>query len=165
MALAVRMRPDKLQFRNNLVEALLEQGRCADAQPHMVFLAERTPERLNHWQQQGDILIRLGCAGVLAAVYEPVLRYVDGYLRDQPNDEGYNINAGIFLGKLDRLDDSLARFQRCLAINPDSPAALFNAGVTLERLGRSDEARPILERFLLLYPEHPLAENTRRILG
>ena len=162
---AVVRRPDKMQFRAMLVDALLQQGRCEEASIHMVWLGEKIPERLDYWQEQGDILLRHRCGEVLRRAYAPVLRYVEGYLEDHPHDEVYAINAGIFLGKLGRLEESLAWFRHALELHPDSPAALFNTGTTLGRLGREEEARSTLEHFLRLHPENPLAANARSLLG
>jgi tetratricopeptide (TPR) repeat protein len=162
---AVTGRPDKMEFHVNYVHILLKLGNCEAALPHLRWLAERMPERLSYWHDLGITLNQLECDDSLVMIYEPVLRHIDYVLASDPDNEPVNIMAGIFLVRINRLNEALEKFQRVLGKNPSSDAALFNAAGTLARLGRADDARQLFERFLELYPDHPLSGQARAHLG
>ncbi len=162
---AVMLRPDKQRFREHYVEALLELKRCEEALPHLLWLTEKIPDHANYWHKQGDILLTLGCTEVLEKVYEPILRSVLTQLLMYPDDEYTNIDAGIILGRLGRPEEALDKFQKALAVNASSAAALFNTAGTLVQLGRPEEARPLFQKFVQIYPDHPLSARAREQLS
>lgn len=162
---AVALRPDKIQFRQYYVRVLLELSLCEEARPHLLWLSGRVPDDVGFWHSEGDVLLRLGCRDVLREVYEPVIRAVQDKLLEHPDNERANIDAGIFLGRLERNEEALVKFQRALAVNPNSAAALFNTASTLSMLGREEEAEPLFRKFLALYPDHDLADHVRSRLS
>jgi tetratricopeptide (TPR) repeat protein len=162
---AVKLRPDKPDYRKKYVTALFEAGRCGDAVPHLAWLAGRAPDDYAYWQWVSDNLIRLQCADALPVVSAPLLDAAERRLQSNPGNIHAVVFAGIVLGNLDRVDEALSMFERALEIQPDLPAGLVNAGTALNRLGRREEARPHLEKFLHLYPDHPMAGFAKQQLS
>jgi tetratricopeptide (TPR) repeat protein len=162
---AVKIRPDKPDYRRKYVEVLFEAERCRDAVPHLLWLAEGMPGDFRYWQRIGEDMIRLGCREALTEVYAPALKEAERQIQANPRDEVTYVFAGILLGNVERVDQALAMFQRSLEVRPDSPAGLFNAGMALTQMGRPHEARPYLERFVALYPDHPMNEFARETLS
>ncbi|MCK5619212.1 MAG: tetratricopeptide repeat protein, partial [Candidatus Krumholzibacteria bacterium] len=162
---AVKLRPDKPDYRERYVQALFDAGRCQDAVPHLHWLAKRIPNDFFYWQEVGRDMNRLGCVDSLAGIYAPVMAAVERRLEAYPDDLDAHLSAGILLGNLNRYEEAIAKSRRALEIDPDSPAGLFNTGMALLQLGRQDEARPLLEKFISLYPDHPMNEFTKQQLA
>lgn len=162
---AVKLRPDKPDYRERYVQALFDAGRCQDAVPHLHWLAKRIPNDFFYWQEVGRDMNRLGCVDSLAGIYAPVMAAVERRLEAYPDDLDAHLSAGILLGNLNRYEEAIARSRRALEIDPDSPAGLFNTGMALLQLGRRDEARPLLEKFISLYPDHPMNEFAKQQLA
>ena len=56
-----------------------------------------------------------------------------------------------------RVDEAIAKYERALALESDSPTALRGLAVALRTAERFDESVEVLERMLSLYPDHALA--------
>jgi cytochrome c-type biogenesis protein CcmH/NrfG len=94
---------------------------------------------------QGDEL-----AGAMGAQrFGDVLRIVDARLAAQPRDVRLLTIRGIALGRLNRLPESLAAFERALAVDPNSIPALKGATEVAYR-ARSPKAAALVTRVLAL---------------
>jgi tetratricopeptide (TPR) repeat protein len=162
---AVKIRPDKPNYRRRYADALLESGRCQDAVVHLTWLSERIPLEYGYWQTIGANMIRLGCGERLAEIYAPVLAEVDRHLQRDPGNVDIVVYAGILLGNVDRFEEALEQFGRALALEPDLPAGLFNTGMALMKLERYEEALWYFERFVALHPDHPMHEFVSQMLA
>lgn len=56
-----------------------------------------------------------------------------------------------------RVDEAIAKYERALTLESDSPTALRGLAVALRTAERFDESVEVLERMLSLYPDHALA--------
>jgi tetratricopeptide (TPR) repeat protein len=162
---AVKLRPDKADYRKKYIKALFEAGRCYDAVPHLVWLAERQPRDYGYWQAASDDMIRMKCSDALDRVAAPLLEAAERRLKEIPGDIHANVFAGIMLGNMDRVEEALVKFERALETNPNLPAGLVNAGMALSRLGRAEESRSYLGKFIQLYPDHPMAGFVKQQLA
>ena len=63
----------------------------------------------------------------------------------------------IALGKLGRLDDAIASYDKALEIKPDDHEAWYNRGVALGNLGRLDDAIASYDKALEFKPDDPSA--------
>lgn len=161
---AVSLRPDISDFRQKYVASLLEAGRCYDAVPHLVWLAERIPDEYSYWQRIGEEMTRRRCTSSLSAIYGPLIEAAERRLESNPGDVRTILFAGISLIYCGRSEEAVVKFRRSLEAEPNLAPALISMGMALTRLGRRDEARPYLERFLALYPHHPMAGAARQNL-
>ena len=145
---ASALRPDKPDYRNNVVEALNQLGRFEEALPHLAWLCEQQPEVFRHWQLRVESLLQLGRNAEAQRVLERALEVFTLRQKRHPAEYGSNFDLGlVFLG-LDRPAEALACFERALRADPRAEAALYNASAMLFRLGRGSEARPHVEGLL-----------------
>jgi tetratricopeptide (TPR) repeat protein len=109
---------------------------------------------------QGDEL-----ADALAAQrFADVLRIVDARLAVQPRDVRLLTIRGIALGRLNRLPESLAAFERALAVDPQSIAALKGATEVAYR-ARSPKAAALVTRVLAKEPQDETARAMAGVLA
>jgi hypothetical protein len=80
---AVALRPDKLDFRHNLVMTLIKLERDEEALRHLERLIQDAPDRALYWQLAADILAGLGRADEVRMLLQ---RYIELY-PDDPNPE------------------------------------------------------------------------------
>lgn len=151
---AVALRPDKVDFRSKLVEALLALGRDEDALPHLAVLTERSPT-VQRWMDYGNALRAVGRPAEARHAFGQALHLHEEALRDDPEGFETNLRHGIMLANLGELDAAVPHLAKALEADPDSDVALFYAGYTLLLLDRRDEAEVLLRRCLELNPGHP----------
>jgi tetratricopeptide (TPR) repeat protein len=109
---------------------------------------------------QGDEL-----AGAMGAQrFGDVLRIVDARLAAQPRDVRLLTIRGIALGRLNRLPESLAAFERALAVDPNSIPALKGATEVAYR-ARSPKAAALVTRVLALEPQDETAHAMAAVLA
>lgn len=162
---AVKLRPDKPDYRQRYVDALLKTERCWEAVAHLLWLGERIPTDYRYWEDIGADMIRLGCGDALTDIYEPVLEAAKRRLQREPGNVDTMVFAGILQGNVNRYDEALGLFQRALATKPDLAAGLFNAGMALLQLGRLEEAQQYFARFVEVHPDHPMREYAEQVLA
>lgn len=66
-------------------------------------------------------------------------------LAKEPNDAFLNFGLAMELAKQERFDESLAQFEKTIALDPTYIAAYFHRGKTLVSKGAIDAARSALE--------------------
>ncbi len=143
---AVEIRPDKLEYRQNLVEALRLSSRFEESLPHNEWLCERQPGNLEFWLRLISAYEQTGRAEAVAEALRRAHAGMAAAQQRAPQDYLANFNLGVVLMALDRPAEALAAFERAHARNPESDLPLVNIGAALVRLGRGAEARPYLER-------------------
>lgn len=161
---AAVVRPDKVSIRKDYAVALLELGRCDDALPNLEWLTGQIPREFDYWHSIGTLASGNGCDSILPAVYRPLLDMLDRYLKSYPDDPIALQHSAIMLRRIGRLDESIARFRRAVALLPNEPVTLFNLGWVLADAGHTEEARSVLQQFLRRFPDHALAPQARETL-
>ncbi|MFQ5600360.1 MAG: tetratricopeptide repeat protein [Candidatus Krumholzibacteriia bacterium] len=162
---AVRMRPDKPNYRQNLIAALTAEKRYEETLPHHEFLCDAQPDDIERWLAYVRALRILGRHEEAKAVLRRALPRFEAQLRKSPADFESNNNVGGLLAHLDRPDEALEFFQRALRAQPHSGSGLFNVGSMLMRLDRRAEAVPYLRRLLELHPDHVMRGQVERWLA
>jgi predicted Zn-dependent protease len=74
------------------------------------------------------------------------LEQLEALLAKEPNDAFLNFGMAIELAKAQRFDESLARFDRVTASDPNYVAANFHKAKTLITMGEIDAAKAELEK-------------------
>lgn len=70
-------------------------------------------------------------------------------------DQGISLAfEGQILLELGRFEEANRRLEKAVALDPDSPHAVYHYALVLERLGREDEAEEVFERADALDPKH-----------
>jgi len=124
------------------------------------------------------VLVAAGllCAGALAAQpddladalasrrFADVVHLADAKLKTQPNDTRALIARGVALEQLGRLPESLASFERALAIEPSSPAALKGAAEVAYR-SKHPRAASLIQRVLAVDPANETAHAMAGVLA
>ena len=115
------------------VEALIKQGRCADALALARGLTERYPKRGYGWKALGVLLMaQRETESALAAMQMAV--------RLMPQDPEALRNLGVRLYEAERYSEAEHCLRRALKINPNSAALHNDLGVTLSHQSRVAEA-------------------------
>jgi tetratricopeptide (TPR) repeat protein len=103
-------------------------------------------------------------AAVAAERFTEVLRIVEARLAVQPRDVRLLTIRGIALERLDRLPESLAAFERALAVDPQSIPALKGATEVAYR-ARSPKAAALVNRVLAREPSDQTARAMAGVLA
>ena len=97
--------------------------------------------------------------------HAPVLPDTERLIHNNPGHLDAHVYAGLFLGKLGRLEEAREKLAVVLEIDPGSAAGLFNMGTVYLQMGDRDQARRYLQRFLALHPNHRMAGLARQKLS
>lgn len=149
---AVRMLPNKVEFRKNLVIALNATNRVTDAIPHLEMLAGAEPGNLATQVALGEALDMAGRASESQAAFQRAERLCGSILEKHPDNAGVNSTCGFVLLRVGRLDEAERLLLKALAADPQSDASCF-LGYVLRDLGRMPEARERFRSCLALHPE------------
>lgn len=76
----------------------------------------------------------------------PSIEQIKKLLAAEPDDVFLNYSLAMELAKLDRVDDSLAQYNRVLELDPAYCAAYYHQGKTYLESGRHDDAKDVLQR-------------------
>jgi tetratricopeptide (TPR) repeat protein len=162
---AALLRPDKPEYRRELLDVLLQLGRCEAALPHFeALLAGRVAEYRDHLYY-GDCLARMGRTADAADAYRRGEAFCRERLAARGDDADGWIGLGYMLRRQGRLPEALQAFLRAAQRAPDSPDALLQAGELLAMAGRDQEARAFLSRFVARYPQDARAPAVRERLA
>jgi Tfp pilus assembly protein PilF len=165
---AVELDGGNVKARTNLSRVLLEQGRAADALPHMETAIELLPESHEVWRVLGNVKSELGRGEEAIAAYRHAL------IRNDRDAWSMN-NYGLVLIQQGRYEEAVPPLARAIELTPRSPVFLNNLGVALERSGEPgialsvfaaavaadstfQKARISLERVKSLVGETPITE-------
>ncbi|MEE9269771.1 MAG: tetratricopeptide repeat protein [Candidatus Krumholzibacteria bacterium] len=154
-ARAVRLRPDKVLFRERLVQALRARERYEETLPHIEFVLEHKPQDVNYWIYYGEALQAVDRQEHANQAFRRAVPLFRGVWELDPDGYRTNYVYGILYGNLDEFEQALPYFETALRAQPDSDAAHYYAGYTLYVLGRKEEAKAHFRRCLDLNPDHP----------
>jgi Flp pilus assembly protein TadD len=161
---AVRSRPDKNEYRHDLVVMLLDLGRVADAEPHLATLCRQEPANGANWVELARVQGLLGREDDARRTLESGAQVFEGEVRRRPRDPARAQALGILYARLDRGEDAARAFGHTLELVPDAVDALYGYGAALIEVGRPAEAVAPLQRFVELAPNDPRAAAVRRFL-
>ncbi len=125
---AVELDSGNVKVRTNLGRVLLEQGRPADALPHVEKALELKPDSYEIWRVLGNVKSELGRSEEALDAYRQAL------VRNAKDAWSMN-NYGLVLIKLGRHEEALPPLARAIELNPRSPVFQNNLGVVLEQSG------------------------------
>jgi Flp pilus assembly protein TadD len=131
---AVELDEGSVKARTNLSRVLLEQGRPADALPHLESALELAPEAHEVWRVYGNAMSELGRSDEALEAYRQAIMLHEA-------DAWSMNNYGLVLIRQGRYDDALPPLARAVQLVPGSPVFQNNLGVALERSGRPHAAR------------------------
>jgi Flp pilus assembly protein TadD len=131
---AVELDAENVKVRTNLARVLLEQGRPADALPHIDKAIELKPESHEVWRVLGNVRSELGHGAEALAAYREAL-----IINDQ--DTWSMNNYGLLLIKLGRYEEAVGPLARAVELKSGSPVFQNNLGVALERSEQLEGAR------------------------
>ena len=133
---AVELDNAHVKARTNLSRVLLEQGRAADALPHIERAAELAPASHEVWRVLGNVKSELGRGEEAIAAYRHAL------IRNERDAWSMN-NYGLVLIEQGRYEEAVPPLARAVELVPGSPVFLNNLGVALERIGELAAARAV----------------------
>jgi tetratricopeptide (TPR) repeat protein len=148
---AVRMLPNKLDFRMNLVMALNATNRMPEAIPHLEMLTRAEPDNLSTQVALGEALEMAGRDAEARSAFERAERLCSSIVEKHPDNARVNSTYGFVLLRLGRPDEAEPRLMKAIAADPQSDAQCF-LGYVLRDLRRVPEAR---ERFQSCLASHP----------
>jgi Flp pilus assembly protein TadD len=126
---AVELNGESVKIRTNLGRVLLEQGRPADALPHLEQAIALEPGSHEVWRVLGNVYGQMGRGDDALAAYREAL-----ILNDE--DAWTMNNYGLVLIQLGRYEDARPPLARAVELQPRSPVFRNNLGVALERTGQ-----------------------------
>ncbi len=154
---AIALRPDFIQARFNLGNALKEQGRLADATVEYRAAIELAPQHTPAWSALGSVLTAQG----RFPEAEQAARRVIELAPDTA--ESYVSLGSVRLAKKE-LTEAIYLFSEALKRDPNSVSALVNLGLTYKTAGRFPEAKTFLNRALAAQPRLPEAHYSLALI-
>ncbi len=158
---AVSLRPDKPEYREDLIRALSTLGAYAEALPHLAFLCERDPMDVDSWLNYSNVLDRGALPDSARSVLLQGVASFRRHLDAHPDDPDAHVSIGRLMLRLGDKEQALVFFQKALAVRPNSEPALFYASGLLAEMGQVDPARQLVERLLRLNPDHRRGQQLR----
>jgi tetratricopeptide (TPR) repeat protein len=184
--------PASPDIRLVLGEALLDEGRPADAIPHLEAAraaglepATTSYDLARAYQMLGDTgraratlasipasgdlsvqnLLQLGMAAL--QLEDPSLgeRFLAVACRREPGMAAAHRDRGVALGMLGRFADATGELEQATRLDPSDPDAHYNLALLYAKQGRTGDARVQVEETLRLAPAHNAARALAGKLG
>ena len=152
---AAQLRPDKVLFREYLVQAYFRSNQLQEAIPHLEFLIEKDPNRINNWILYAEALKLAGRPDDARRAFQQTEPIYRAMLDANPNDYTTNLGYGWMLYNLEDYEAALPFFEKSVSLNPASADGVCYIGFTLRRLGREQEAAARFAECLEINPRHP----------
>lgn len=150
---AIALRPDFLQARLNLGNALKEQGRFGDAANEYRAAIGLAPQHAPAWCALGHVLT---AQGKLPEAEQAARRAIEL----APNAaESYIVLGSVRLATKEPAE-ATQLFSEALRRDPNSVSALVNLGLAHKTAGRLADAKTFLQRALAVQPRLPEAHYT-----
>ncbi|MGH7467172.1 MAG: tetratricopeptide repeat protein [Longimicrobiales bacterium] len=125
---AVELNGESVKVRTNLSRVLLEQGRPADALPHLQKAIELKPESFEVWRVMGNAQSLLGHGT------EALESYRQALIRNVQDAWSMN-NYGLVLIQQGKFQEALPPLARAVELMPKSALFQNNLGIALEGSG------------------------------
>ena len=150
---ALEVTDDNVAVNNNLGNALMAQGRIAEAVDHY-FLA------LQAHSGHAPAHNNLGVALFKQSKVTEAIRHYSAALQIKPDYAEAHNNLAIVLKKQDRLDEAIRHYSEALRLKPKYAAAHFNLGLALMRKGKVKAAAIYFRKALQIKPDYSAARNS-----
>ncbi len=150
---AVKLRSDKLGYRNNYMMTLLKLGRNEEALEQFEILTSMKPEAEKYWRGMVEVLTRLERSGENVRIYENSLHLNELKLRSEPDDKITGVKLCAYLLLLGREDEALLVYRRALKTNLNNGPAYFFLGLNFTYAARLEEAREVYSEAVRLRPD------------
>lgn len=137
---------------NNLGNALIHQGRVADALQHFVEAVRISPRYAEARNNLGNTLL------LEKRVPEALEQFFEA-IRINPRYAEAHYNIAVILFKSGQTGDALAHYREALRFRPGYVEARYNLGTALLQLGDPDEAAIHFRILLQTHPNHAHAHN------
>ena len=142
---AIASNPGAWSAHTSLGNALLDQGRIADALEQYLEAAQLKPD-------DRDALVNLAIALEKLNRVDDAIAVLRLAVRAHPDDAAAHSNLGNLLAQTGHLDDASAEFQRALDLEPGFALAENNWGNALIAAGRTNDALVHFERAVKIDP-------------
>lgn len=147
---AERVTPPNIVTLNNLVVALLKEGRTNEANQRVLRSIQVAPEEEFTWQNAGNM-----------ALAEDRLEEALGYYRRgmelKPRSPNLNFNAGIVLDRQGKAAEAIEHYRRAVLAKPPFLEARMNLAKALTTLGDSRGAISNYAAIVQMYPDFAVA--------
>ncbi len=154
---AIVLRPDFIQARLNLGNALKDQGRLADAEIEYRAVIKLAPQHTLAWSTLGNVLT---AQGNLPEAEQAARRVIEL----APNAaESYVALGSVRLAKKE-LAEAIHLFSEALKRDPNSVSALVNLGLAHKFAGRFPDAKAFLNRAIAVQPQLAEAQYTLGVI-
>jgi tetratricopeptide (TPR) repeat protein len=148
----VMRRPDNLRARNELANALEDEGRHVDAIAQYETVIRLSPGDPNTHYNLGLALERMGKINDAIAQYTEALRLNPRFA------EAHN-SLGNALVSLGQSGQGINQYQEAIRLKPDFAEAHYNLGVALYQLGQLDKSEACFKAAIKLRPDYAEAHN------
>ncbi len=161
----VAKRPRNARAETNLAVALINDGRNADAIPHLVTALQLDPDEPLIRDNYAVALLAIGRTDEAIAQFQETLRRSPDYapsrkalilitqqrfradiehaqaaLTAHPDDPAAHVVFAQLLADMGRRDDAITHYQQALRLDPSNAAAHYNLANLLAEYDRNDEA-------------------------
>jgi predicted TPR repeat methyltransferase len=142
---AIALRPDFVQARFNLANALKEQGRLADAEIEYRAVTTLAPQHALAWCALGYVFAK---RNMLPEAEQAARRAIEL----APNTaEPYATLGSVHLAKKE-LAEAIKQCTKAIERDPNSISALVNLGLAYKTAGRFSEAKKFFNRAIAIQP-------------
>jgi Flp pilus assembly protein TadD len=149
LQLALSLDPNCAEAHYNLALNLLEDGKPAEALPHLTLAVQAKPTDALMRSCRAATLLELGREDDAAADYAEALRL-------DPDSAPAHHGLAAVLMRQGKVAEAATELRAAIASSPDRPETRFNLGVTLELLGKPTEAAAQYRASVALAPDNPL---------
>jgi len=149
---ALNIKPDYVEARRNLANALAIQGKIAESVPHFVELVKLTPDDFDVRYNLGTIVLRLG-------EHERAVTHLAEAVGLDPHHVYAHNNLALALTRVDRIDDAIEHYKAALRLKPDLSQAHWEVARLLVHKGFAEQAIAHLESVLQIEPNHAAASR------
>lgn len=154
---AIALRPDFVQARFNLANALKEQGRLADAEIEYRVVTTLAPQNAMAWCALGYVFAK---QDRLAEAEQAARRAMEL----APNTaEPYATLGSVHLAKKE-LTEAIKQCSKAIEHDPNSISALVNLGLAYKTAGRFPEAKNVFRRVIAIQPRLTEAHYTLGVI-
>ncbi len=150
---AVSVRPDKTEYRQLLVQALLAAGAFEEARSACEVLLSALPEEPRVWEQYGLVLMSLGRDEEARRAFARVKSLAPAELETAVKIGGFFLKRGNTHFAARRWIDAIIAYEEALAYSPGLTDASLNLGYALVQTGRNEEAVQTWRQVLAITPD------------
>ena len=150
---SLKLDPDSALSHYSRGNILIQLGRYDEALAQLETAIKMSPNFSFAHYKKAEVLDEMGRYEEMLPIFDQVLA-----LGDVPPSQPIYAQGLTFI-KLERNDEALACFDRCVELAPGDAVAWCDRGNALSRLGRADEAKESYRRSLQLEPSRKITQS------